>query len=69
MNISSTPLGFWEYLGIYREKRQSGGHPRWAQPTRALGPPGTPWWVVPPRGTPQAQPGPVVFLLGHKNSL
>ena len=25
MNISSTPLGFWEYWGIYRAKRQSGG--------------------------------------------
>ena len=35
MNISSTPLGFWEYLGIYRAKRRSGGLPRWAQPTRA----------------------------------
>ena len=33
-----------------------------------LGPPGTPWWVVPPSGHPQAQPGPVVFLLAHKNS-
>ena len=35
MNILSTPLGFWEYWGIYRAKRQSVGHPRWAQPTRA----------------------------------
>ena len=25
MNILSTPLGFWEYLGIYRAKRRSGG--------------------------------------------
>ena len=33
MNISSTPLGLSEYWGIYRAKRRSGGHPRWAQPT------------------------------------
>ena len=25
MNISSTPLGFLEYLGIYRAKRRPGG--------------------------------------------
>ena len=25
MNISSTPLGFLEYWGIYRAKRRSGG--------------------------------------------
>ena len=52
MNISSMPLGFLEYWGIYRAKRRSGGHPRWAQPTRArlpfqarpggLSPPGGP---------------------------
>ena len=30
--------------------------------------PGAPWWVVPPSGHPQAQPGSVVFLLAHKNS-
>ena len=35
MNISSTPLGFWDCWGYYRAKRRSGGHPRWAQPTRA----------------------------------
>ena len=34
----------------------------------APGPPGTPWWVVPPSGYPQAQPGPIVFLLAHKKS-
>ena len=34
MNISLTPMGFWEYLGIYRAKRPSEGHQRWAQPTR-----------------------------------
>ena len=27
MNISWTPLGFWEYWGIYRAKRRSGGAP------------------------------------------
>ena len=25
MNISSTPLGFWYFWGIYRAKRRSGG--------------------------------------------
>ena len=67
MNISSMPLGFLEYWGIYRAKRQSGGHPRWAQPTRAhLGLLARPGELSPPRGTPQAQPGPVVFLPAHK---
>ena len=63
MNISSTPLWFLEYLGIYRAKRWNGGHPRWAQPTRAR-----PGGLCPPRGTPQAQPGPITFLLVHKKS-
>ena len=36
MNISSTPLWFWEYWGIYRAKRRSGGHLRRAQPTREV---------------------------------
>ena len=35
MNISSTLLGLWYFWGIYRAKRRSRGHPRWAQPTRA----------------------------------
>ena len=35
MNISLTPLGFLEYLGIYRAKRRFRGHPRWAAPTWA----------------------------------
>src|SRR3954466_28651 len=61
--ISSTPLGFLEYWGIYRAKRRSGGHPRWAQPTRAC-----PGGLFLPRGTPQVQPGPNVFLLAHKKS-
>ena len=66
MNISSTPLGFLDFWGIYRAKRWAGGHPRWAQPTRArLVRPGG---LSPPRDSPQVQPGPVVFLLAHKNS-
>ena len=53
MNISSTPLGFWEYLGIYRAKRRSGGHPWWAQPTRArLGLLACPGGLSSPRSTP-----------------
>ena len=34
-----------------------------------LGGPGAPWWVVPPMGHPQAQPGPIMFLLVQKNLL
>ena len=70
MNISSTPLGFWEYWGIYRAKRRSGGHSRWAQPTRArLGLVARPGGLCTPRGTPQAQPGPIMFLLVKKISV
>ena len=69
MNISTPPLGFLEYLGIYRVKGRSGGHPRWAQPTRArLGLLARPGGLCPPRGTPQVQPGPIAFLLAHKKS-
>ena len=47
MCFSSTPLGFLEYLGIYRHQRRWRGAPRRAQPIRARrGPPGAPWWVV-----------------------
>ena len=63
-NISTIPLGFLEYCGIYRANRQSRGHPRWAQPTRArLGLLACPGGLCLPRGTPQAQPGPIMFLL------
>ena len=34
IDFLSTPLGFLEYWGIYRAKKRSRGHPRWAQPTR-----------------------------------
>ena len=69
MNISSMLLGFLEYWGIYRAKRRSGGHPRWAQPTRArLGLPVRPGGLSPPRDSPQVQPGPICFLLAHKKS-
>ena len=45
--VSLTPLGFLEYLGIYRHQRRCGGAPWKAQPIRACrGPPGVPWWVV-----------------------
>ena len=33
--VSSTPLGFLEYLGIYRHQRQWRGLPRRPQPIRA----------------------------------
>ena len=53
INISLTPLGYWEYWGIYRAKRRSGGHPRWAQPTRAcLGLLACPGGLCSPRSTP-----------------
>ena len=63
MNILSMPLGFPEYWGIYRAKRRSGGHPRWAQPDQAR-----PGGLCSPRSTPQAQPGPIMFLLVQKKS-
>ena len=69
MNISSTPLGFWEYWGIYRAKRRSGGHPRWAQPTRAcLGLLACPGGLCPPRGTPLVLLWPILCFLAQKNS-
>ena len=35
----------------------------------APGPPGVPWWVVPPSGHPsQVQRGPIAFVLAHKKS-
>ena len=69
MNISSTPLGFWYFWGIYRAKRRSRGHPRWAQPTRArMDFVARPGGLCPPRGNPQAQPGPITFFLVHKKS-
>ena len=55
--------------GNYREKRQSRGHPMWAQPTRTrLGLLARPGGLCPPRGIPQVQPGPIAFLLAHKKS-
>ena len=69
MFIILMPLGFLEYWGIYRAKRRSGGHPRWAQPTRArLGLLARPGGLSPPRNSPQVQPGPNFFLLVHKKS-
>ena len=60
MNIPSTPLGFLEYWGIYRAKRQFRGHPRWAQPTWArLGPQARPSGLCSPRSTPRCFPGPL----------
>ena len=66
MNISLMPLGFLEYWGIYRAKRRSGAP---EVGTTHMGLLARPRGLCPPRGTPQAQPGPVVFLLAHKNSL
>ena len=69
MNILSTPLGFLEYWGIYRAKRRSRGHPRWAQPTRArlclLARPGR---LFPPRGTPRCFPSPLDVFWPKKSS-
>ena len=68
MNISSTLLGFWEYWGIYRAKRRSGGAPEVGTTHQgAPGPPGTPWWVVLSSEHPEAEPGPIMFLLVQKN--
>ena len=69
MNISSTPLGLLEYWGIYRAKRQSVGHPRRAEPTRArLGLLVHPGGLCPPRGTPQVLLWPILGVLVHKKS-
>src|SRR3990170_8517008 len=65
----STPLGFLEYLGIYRVKRRCGRPPRWAQPTRArVGPQARPGGLCPPRGTPLVLLWPIMCLLAQKNS-
>jgi len=69
INISSTPLGFLKYLGIYRAKRRFGGHPRWAQSPRArLGLLARPGGCCSPRATPQVLPWPIGFLLAQKNT-
>ena len=69
MNIFSTPPGFVDFWGIYRAKRRSGGHPRWAQPTRVhMGLLARPGGLSPPRDSPQVQLGPNFFLLVHKKS-
>src|SRR3990170_2601102 len=61
------PLGFLEYLMIYRAKRGCGRPPRWAQPTWArLGPQARPGGLCPPRGTPQVLLWPIGCLLVHK---
>ena len=69
MNISSTPLGFWDFWGIYRAKRRARGTQGWAEPTRArLGLLARPAGFCPPLDSPQVQPGPNIFLLVHKKS-
>ena len=70
MNISSTALGFWEYWGIYRAKRRSGGHPRWAQPTRVrLGLLMCPGGLCSPQRTPRRSQGPLGVFWSKKNSV
>ena len=62
------PYGFWN-IGVFIEQRGGPGAPEVGTTTRAcLGLLARPGGLCPPRGTPQAQPGPVVFLLAHKNS-
>ena len=48
----STPLGFLEYLGIYRANRQCRGLHGGHNPQGASGLLGAPWWVVLPTGLP-----------------
>ena len=68
INISSTPLGFWEYWGIYRAKRRSEGHPRWAQPTRApLGLLVRSGGLFPPRDSPWCNLGPISSIWSIEN--
>ena len=69
MNISSTPLGFLEYLGIYRSKRRFGG--TWG----AHNTPGRAWasWRTLVGATHLKQPlrcflGPLAFFWPNKSS-
>ena len=60
---------FYGPEGTQRALAAPGGGPEGGTTNMGVpGGPGVPWWVVPPSGTLQAQPGPVVFLLAHKNS-
>ena len=64
MNISTLVLGFLEYCGIYREKRQfRGGAPEVGSTHLGVPrPPGAPWWVVAPSGHPPGVARALVFL-------
>ena len=67
MNILTTPIGFLEYWGIFRAKRRSGGHPSWAQPTRArLGLLARPGGLSPPRAPPRCNQGPTASFWSIK---
>jgi len=61
------PYGFGN-IGVFIEQRGGPGAPEWAQPTKArLGLLARPGGLCSPRSTPQAQPGPIMFLLVQKN--
>ena len=67
--FSLTHLGFLEYWGIYRAKRRSGGHPRWAQPTWGrLGLQARPGGLCSPRSTPRCFSSPLDVFWNKKNS-
>ena len=54
---------------VFIEQRGGPGAPEVGTTHQGVpGPPGAPWWVVPPSGHPQVQPGPIAFLLAHKKS-
>jgi hypothetical protein len=64
---SSTPLGFLEYLEMYRAKRRCGRSPRWAQPTWArLGLLAHPGVLCSPRASPLVLLWPTGCLLVQK---
>ena len=66
--VLSTPLGFLEYLGIYRHQRRWRGAPRRAQPIRARrGPLARPGGLWSPRPTPPTLLWPTGCLLVQKN--
>ena len=68
IDICRLPWGFWN-IGVFIEQRGGPGAPEVGTSHHgAPRPPGAPWWVSPPRGTPQVQLRPIGFFLVQKKS-